>query len=230
MITPVVTPVAWGVLGASLVGSVHCAAMCGGFACVATAPARGDTTRASTHIAYQAGRLAMYLTLGAIAGIVGAHVAHLGVLAGIQRAAAIVAGALMIAWALNAFAARRGHALAVGRAPLFWQHALGSTLRRAGDQPPAVRAAVTGVLQSLLPCGWLYVFVASAGGTGSVQSAITTMALFWLGTVPALVTVSVGARRLLAPLGRWMPSAQAFVVLAMGVWSMIGRVGFAHAH
>lgn len=225
-----IAPVAWGVLGASIVGSVHCAAMCGGFACMATAPAAGGRARASTHVAYQAGRLAMYLTLGAIAGSVGAHVAHLGVLAGVQRAAAIVAGALMVAWALNAIAATRGHALAVGSAPLVWQRALGGALRAVGAQPPVVRAGLTGVLQSLLPCGWLFVFVASAGGTGSVPSAMTTMALFWIGTVPALVTVAVGARRLLAPLGQWMPRAQAFVVLAMGVLSMVGRLGVTHAH
>lgn len=225
-----IPPVAWGVLGASLVGSVHCAAMCGGFACVATAPAPGANVRSSTHVAYQVGRLAMYLTLGAVAGAVGAHVAHLGVLAGVQRAATIVAGALMVAWALNAIAARRGHALTVGGPPLAWRRVLGRVLGAAAKQPPSVRAALTGVLQSLLPCGWLYVFVASAGGTGSIPAAMATMALFWVGTVPALVTVAVGARRLLAPLGRWMPSVQAVVVLAMGVLSMIGRLGTVHAH
>lgn len=231
---PVVAPVAWGVLGASLIGSVHCAAMCGGFACMATVPTPGGASRATRqtwlHLAYQAGRLAMYLALGALAGAVGAHVAHLGVLAGIQRAAAIVAGALMVAWALSAIAAQRGHAFGIGSAPVAWQRALGAALRRVGEQSPLLRAGLTGVLQSLLPCGWLYVFVASAGGTGNVPSAMATMALFWLGTVPALITVALGARRVLAPFARWLPGAQAFVVLTMGVLSMIGRLGMAHAH
>lgn len=241
-----IAPAAIGVLAASVVGSVHCAGMCGGFACMGTVPmgtpaadtAAAHTARTArwtptlTQLAYHGGRLAAYVALGALAGALGAQVTHAGTLAGLQRGAAVIAGALMVAWALSAIAARHGHVIGLGRAgmgaPLAWQRLLGGAMQRLQTQPPVVRAGATGLLTSLLPCGWLYVFVATAGGTGSVSSAMTTMAFFWAGTVPALLVVAVGARRLLAPLGRRLPTVQAVVVLVMGLLSMSGRLGSTH--
>src|SRR5512134_1314305 len=95
-----------GVLAASLVGSAHCAAMCGGFVCFysgAGAPAR-DAAMLRAHALYNVGRLMAYLLLGALAGLAGSGVTRLGALAGIGQAAAILAGLLMIGWALSVIA------------------------------------------------------------------------------------------------------------------------------
>src|SRR6476469_4611213 len=83
------------VLGASLLGSVHCAAMCGGFVCLysGTGPARH--TGAAPHAAYNAGRLVSYLVLGAVAGSATHGVDRIGG-AGVGRPTAIIAGALMV--------------------------------------------------------------------------------------------------------------------------------------
>lgn len=219
-----------GVFVASLVGSVHCAGMCGGFVCFyagsePTGAAGGTAPRLlHAHALYNVGRLLSYLTLGAVAGAIGARVSALGVLAGVQQGAAIVAGALMVAWALSTLATQRGVSLGTVRAPLVWQRALGRVLHAVREQPVARRALLTGFLTTLLPCGWLYVFVATAGGTGSVWSAMSLMAVFWLGTVPALVAVGVGAQTILAPFRRRLPLVSATVVLVMGLWSMAGHL------
>jgi hypothetical protein len=214
-----------GILVASLVGSVHCAGMCGGFVCFYAGSAKGSEPAAlRAHVMYNVGRLASYLLLGAIAGLIGAGVSRAGALAGIGHAAAVVAGALMVGWALSTIAAQRGVSLGMRHAPEAWQRALGRVLRAARAQPIGVRAGLTGLFTTLLPCGWLYVFVAAAGGTGSVRSAVATMALFWLGTVPALVAVGVGAQTLLAPFRRRLPAVSATVVLIMGLLSMSGRL------
>lgn len=110
------------------------------------------------------------------------------------------------------------------RAPLSWQRALGSMLLRVRNQPVQVRALMTGLFTTLLPCGWLYVFVAAAGGTGSVLSAIGMMAVFWLGTVPALLAVGVGAQTFLLPIRRHLPAFSAVLVLAMGLWSVASHL------
>lgn len=222
-----------GVLAASLVGSVHCAGMCGGFVCFYTGsePASAGGTGRGTaprllhaHALYNVGRLLSYLTLGAIAGAIGARVSELGVLAGVQQGAAIVAGALMVGWALSTLAAQRGVSWGAVRAPLAWQRALGRVLHAVREQPVARRALLTGFFTTLLPCGWLYVFVATAGGSGSVWSAMFLMAVFWLGTVPALVAVGVGAQTILAPFRHRLPLVSATVVLVMGLWSMAGHL------
>lgn len=220
-----ITTTAAGVLVASLVGSVHCAGMCGGFVCFYTGSAPGQQPAAlRAHAMYNAGRLASYLTLGAIAGALGAGVSKAGTLVGVSHAAAVVAGALMVGWAISTIAAQRGVSLGSVQAPVAWQRALGRVLQSVREQPVAVRAGLTGLFTTLLPCGWLYVFVATAGGTGSVRSAMTTMALFWLGTVPALVAVGVGAQTMLAPFRRRLPALSATVVLIMGLLSMSGRL------
>lgn len=225
-----------GVLAASLIGSAHCAAMCGGFVCFyagSATPAR-DAPMLRAHTLYNVGRLASYLVLGALAGALGAGVTHLGALAGIARAATTVAGALMIAWALHTIAAQRGLKIGAPRTPAAWQHALGRILHRLRGQHVGVRAAAMGLLTTLLPCGWLYVFVAAAGGTGNVADAMLVMAVFWLGTVPAMFAVGLGAQRVLGPLRMRLPTLSAVTVLVIGVLAIAGRLvtisGGLHGH
>lgn len=217
---------AGGVLGASLLGSVHCAAMCGGFVCWygGGEGAHEGGARLRDHALYNGGRLAAYLLLGAVAGALGGAVTAAGEQAGVQRGAMLLAGALMVGWAVAALAARRGVSLAQLPVPAGWQRALGRVLHLARRQPVGVRALLTGLLTTLLPCGWLYVFVATAGGTGSVAGGMALMALFWLGTVPALLAVGVGAQRLLLPLRRRFPAAGPAVVLTLGVIALAGRL------
>lgn len=217
---------AGGVLAASLVGSVHCAAMCGGFVCWygGGEGAHDGGARLRDHALYNGGRLAAYLLLGAMAGALGGAVTAAGERAGVPRAALLLAGALMVGWAAAALAARRGVSLAQLPVPAGWQRALGRVLHGARRQPVAVRALLTGLLTALLPCGWLYVFVATAGGAGSVAGGMALMAVFWLGTVPALLTVGMGAQRLLLPLRRRFPAMGPAVVLALGVIALAGRL------
>ena len=96
-----VTPLLLPVVAASLVGSLHCAGMCGPF----TAFYAGNDTsrgraRASGHLAYHLGRLLTYAILGALAGTLGRAIDLAGSAAGVGRVAGLLAGAAMILWAL----------------------------------------------------------------------------------------------------------------------------------
>jgi sulfite exporter TauE/SafE len=88
---------------------------------------------------------------------------------------------------------------------------------------PSRRALVIGMLTGLLPCGWLWAFVITAGGTGSPVSGALVMFAFWLGTVPAMV----GVLGLLGPaLGRLrarMPLVTAGVLIALGLGTLALR-------
>ncbi|MDE3128896.1 MAG: sulfite exporter TauE/SafE family protein, partial [Gemmatimonadota bacterium] len=101
---------------------------------------------------------------------------------------------------------------------------LGAALLAMRDRPPVARAAVTGLLTTLLPCGWLYTFVVTAGGTGGAVDGAGVMAVFWLGTVPILLAVGLGAQRLLGPVARRLPLASAAMVLVLGLLSISGRL------
>jgi sulfite exporter TauE/SafE len=228
---------ALGVFGASLLGSLHCAAMCGGFACLYggdAARTAGPRSLLTGHVAYHGGRLVAYSTLGALAGAFGAGLDRAGELAGVQRAAGWVAGALLIVWGLallaQALDVRFLPALVRGQVPERAAQVIGRVLLRFQQKTQGVRAAVLGLLTGALPCGWLYAFVVSAGGTGSAWRGAAFMALFWAGTVPALVAIATGMRRATGSLQRRLPLVSAVVVIAFGVVALSGRVSARHVH
>jgi len=218
---------ALGIFLASLAGSPHCAAMCGPFLAFAAA---SDDPPGTAHrhvpsmVAYHGGRLGAYLVVGVAAGTLGAGVERLGALAGIGRGAAIVAGALMVAWGLNTLLALRGWRLGSSHGPASLQRALTSAVRRVGDMPRVSRAGLTGLATALLPCGWLYAFAAAAGGTASPLRAALVMALFWTGTLPVMVALGAGLQRVAGPLRSRLPLVTASAVVVIGLLSITGRL------
>ncbi|MCU0624416.1 MAG: sulfite exporter TauE/SafE family protein [Gemmatimonadaceae bacterium] len=212
---------------ASLLGSAHCAAMCGGFACLASSGQAGTAASwratGAASAAYHAGRLTAYLSLGVVAGLLGGLVEDAGRFAGLQRAAAIGSSVLIIAWGLALLAEQRGMRLPLP-APLEpAQRWLGARLAALRDRPPVVRGAALGLLTTLLPCGWLYAYVVVAAGTGAVAPAVLVMAVFWTGTVPALLVVGAGMRTLAGPLRARLPQMTAVALVAIGLVSLARR-------
>ena len=88
------------------------------------------------------------------------------------------------------------------------------------------RALAIGVVTTLLPCGWLYLFVLVAAATASVPTAMIVMVAFWIGTLPALTALVAGAVGMAgaAPrLQRLMPVLVAMVLLVTGAYTLSGR-------
>ncbi len=217
-------PLALGVLSASLLGSVHCAGMCGSFVCFYATGGDGRQGGTAAHVAYNMGRLVSYVVLGLLAGALGAGVDRVGALVGLSRGAAIIAGALMVGWGVRTLLAEGGirlprlEGLPPGRNPL------GALLSRVRGRSPVVRAAATGLLTTLLPCGWLYAFVFAAAGTGHPLPAAAMMTLFWAGTLPIMLAVGYGAQRLTGAFRARLPLVTATAVVVMGVLSIAGRL------
>jgi len=213
-----------GVFVASLLGSLHCVGMCGGFvAFYSGADGSAGARRLLSHTAYSGGRLAAYSILGFAAGAIGAALDLAGSLAGVQRIAAVAAGAVMIAWGVSAL-------LQIGGVKVFKHRTdsrIAAWLRRGitlvGDRPPVVRAATVGLLSGVLPCGWLWAFVVTAAGTGSALGGVAVMAAFWAGTVPILLALGLGAQVLSIPLRRHIPAVTAVILVALGLYAIIGR-------
>lgn len=213
------------VLAASLLGSLHCAGMCGALVAFAV----GDPAvtsrrgRASLHAAYHGGRLASYAVLGASCGLVGAAVDLGGSMVGLNRLAAVVAGAMMVAVGGVALAHYRGFRLKWPAAAGKFGRLIVLAQRTALGLRPFPRALVIGLLTALLPCGWLYAFAIVAAGTGSAPWGGAVMAAFWVGTVPVLAFVGLGAQTLSATLGRRVPLVTAIVLVVLGLVTILGR-------
>jgi uncharacterized protein len=194
---------------AGFAGSFHCIGMCGGFACALGADPRGASATSLRHLLYNSGRLSTYCFLGALAGGLGQVICtSLGTrsepgaallstsLDAAQRALAVMAGLLMILMALRFFGLLGWQRVASGFGGSTLAISLRSLLRRPGYAAPLA----FGVLNGFLPCPLVYAMIAQAATTADVLSGCLTMAVFGLGTFPAMLAMG-GISRLLAP--RW---------------------------
>ncbi|MGB0767859.1 MAG: sulfite exporter TauE/SafE family protein, partial [Phycisphaeraceae bacterium] len=141
------TPLITAVFVASLVGSLHCAGMCGAFVAFAVSDSEGRSgRRAALAAAYHVGRLTTYVALGVAAGWVGALLDLSGALVGVSRAAMMLAGGVMIVFGISAAMAATGKRPIRVPVPGFMRLALNAGHRLAMRLGPVPRALMIGLL------------------------------------------------------------------------------------
>jgi sulfite exporter TauE/SafE len=205
------------VLVASVLGSVHCVGMCGVFAAMAV----GGRAPVQTSLGYHLGRLLTYTTLGALAGGFGWSLARVLEALGPLRtyAPVIVAVVLIIGAGLLLFVtgeqalqpkSRLGRSLA-------WLQRSALRLGKAGGIGGGL---ALGASSTLLPCGWLWGFVLVAGSAGTSYGGALVMWVFWLGGLPALLSVGWAARHLSDRLRRVAPRLGALTLIIAALLSL----------
>ncbi len=216
-----------GVATASMVGSVHCLAMCGGFLplCVTT----GKNVVVSQCF-YSLGRLTTYLCLGFFAGLSGQALDVLGATLSFQRFSALIVGIVLVATALTTLAGRSVANTPLYRVAVRLSIAVGNRLPilREGY----LRSLCIGLSTTLLPCGWLYSFVALAAGSGSATHGVLLLFAFWLGTLPLMLIVGASATKLLQSsyVQRLSPLFVSVFLLVMGIVSIREHLKMSHHH
>lgn len=178
---------------AGLVGSVHCAGMCGGLACALCCAS--ERSRWRRQLLYNLGRVGTYVFLGAVAGLAGARVVHEGAAWGSapQRLLAVVSGGLLVVIALQFFGYRLGARL--GAAAIVME-GLAAGLRGVARSPRAAAPLALGVLNGFLPCPLVYAFLMQAAATAAMLPGMALMGAFGLGTFPAMLFMGVGGAAL----------------------------------
>lgn len=206
-------------LSTGLVGSLHCVGMCGP---LAMALPVGRLPRSQRWVAlglYQLGRIAAYAGLGLLTGTVGQGL----VLAGLQQPVSIAAGLFLLGWTL----VNRGHfpGLPMSRATRW----VVQPMARFLHSPTLNAFAGLGFLNGLLPCGFVYVALTGALATSQALTGALYMALFGLGTVPALLAVRLvpdlfplAWRRRFTALMPVMTVVVALLLLGRGVYQPTG--------
>ena len=198
-----------GLLG----GFGHCVGMCSPFVLFVSrrhAPISGGRSAAvAAQSWYTAGRITSYAALGAAAGAVGGVVELAGGLLGLQRAASIVAGGVLVVWALIALSDLVPRLNTGGR--LFTSVAGALKGRVPGHPFP------TGLFLGLLPCGLIYSALIAAAARGGAADGAAALALFGIGTAPALLGVSI-ADELLARNRAFVNRLSQAFLLVMGTW------------
>jgi uncharacterized protein len=167
-----------------LLGSLHCAAMCGPLMLALPVPPGGPARFVVGRVVYQLGRIATYCLLGILAGLVGKSL----FVAGFQRWLSIALGLAV----LGGFLVSKRVALSapVARLVAKLKLAMSAQLRRRSFRS----LALLGLLNGLLPCGLVYVALAGAVSHGSILSGISFMAVFGLGTTPMMLGISLSGK------------------------------------
>lgn len=225
---PAVSAVLIAVFVASLVGSLHCAGMCGPFLAFAVSSnpklAAGGRSHAAPNLAYQLGRLTIYVLLGSLSGLLGQVLDLGGLTAGVGRAAALLAGGTLIG--IGALTCMQHFAVRLPQIPVpaALRRGLAAGHRVAAGLAPIPRAGLIGLLSAVLPCGWLYGFVIAAAGTASPLAGAAVMLAFWGGTVPVMAALGLAAQRAGTLLGGHVRLAASLAVLLIGVLTISSRV------
>ncbi len=191
----------WTAFILGLVGSLHCAGMCGPLALALPAAGRTAPAFVLGRLAYHLGRLVTYAILGLVFGLLGRSL----LLAGLQRWVSITLGlALFIGLITSRRLAQRFPVPAIVER---LKSRMSALLRR---RSPAALAGL-GLLNGLLPCGLVYVAAAGATATGSLLAGTQYMIAFGVGTVPLMLAISLSGRlvplSLRLKLGRAVPAA-----------------------
>lgn len=168
-----------------LMGSFHCAGMCGPIAIAL--PLHGNTASQKVFggTLYNLGRTVTYGFMGAIFGALGQGLQ----LIGFQQKVSVIMGALMIVSVLFPKLFRNQYKMDKS-----WFSVVGKLKKKIGEMF-AIRSFQSlffiGMLNGLLPCGLVYMAIAGAIGTGGVAEGSIYMILFGLGTIPMLLAISL---------------------------------------
>ncbi|WP_457745733.1 sulfite exporter TauE/SafE family protein [Sulfurimonas sp.] len=166
----------------------HCIGMCGGivvaYSTIKIEPSSSKVSKTVAHLLYNFGRVLTYTILGAIFGYLGG-VATFSNLA--NGSMLIFAGVVMILAGLSLMGKIKFLTLI--------EHSFSSSsvykkaFRRVLNSKSNVSFFVLGMLNGLLPCGFVYFFAITAAATADPFWGAVVMFIFGISTVPAMFSL-----------------------------------------
>ncbi|MDB5917455.1 MAG: Cytochrome biosis protein [Massilia sp.] len=221
-----------------LLGSVHCAGMCGGIVgAFSVAPVRAfpvavvslrsaaPAAALARVLAYNSGRIASYAVAGALAGGLAGGARALAGLAVVETIGYWLANLMLVVLGLYLMDAWRGLAYLEQFGRKAWRRIEPVTAMLLPLDSP-LKLVAMGALWGWLPCGMVYSVLLTAMLSGSALSGAAVMAAFGLGTLPMLLSMGL----LGAPLRVWIGRravrvASGAVVLGFGLLGMLRAAG-----
>lgn len=194
-----------------LMGSFHCAGMCGPIAIAL--PLHGNTVPQKIFggTLYNVGRTITYGIMGAIFGLLGQGIQLLGV----QQKISVIMGAVMIISVLFPVLFKNQYRMDKSMFSF-----VGKLKKRIGEMF-SIRSFQSlffiGMLNGLLPCGLVYMAIAGAIGTGNAAEGTLYMILFGLGTIPMLLTISLAGNFMSLALRRKINKLIPVMVVVVGL-------------
>jgi len=195
--------------------SLHCMGMCGPIAFILPLNRATFWTKLTGILSYSIGRVSTYVILGALFGIIGQSFEVIGIL----QIMSVAFGALIILAVIfprilsklsnsNAWYLRFNNWI---------QGKLGSFLKKKSTSA----LFTIGLLNGLLPCGMVYVALAGSLVYGSVTNGMLFMAVFGLGTVPAMALAAYFSTSISAALRQKFQRVVPYVMVVFGALILI---------
>lgn len=208
-----------GIFVIALMGGFgHCIGMCGGIVLAYCGRLNLNFKEHKArlvgyHLLYNLGRISTYIVLGVIVGFLGSMFAVNGLLRGWLF---VLAGVAMILAGLSLFGklkflAYLEHSITSGK---WYQRKFQSFL----ELKSPLSLYLLGILNGLLPCGFVYAFLFGAAGFADPLVGGVVMAVFGLGTIPSLLAVALLADTLLSRqwLRKVMMNLAALIIIIFG--------------
>ncbi|MEM1410836.1 MAG: sulfite exporter TauE/SafE family protein [Pseudomonadota bacterium] len=229
--SPELLPVLVTAFTAGVLGAGHCFGMCGGIAGGFGALATGRSAVGSA-LLFNSGRIISYGLLGgAMALVVGVAGDGLGV-PGWSRWLRLLTSVLIAMIGLRFLFDWQGLARIEQVGAGLWRHVAPLINRAAQSKGPLGRLAL-GLTWGFLPCGMVYTLLLTAMSTGAFVDGFLTMLAFGVGTLPALLGMTL-----------WAPALATFLqekatrrivgagLLLVAGWTLfvLWNMGGAHAH
>ena len=201
------------------VSSWHCAGMCGPLLLAMPTFSKSNSEQMLDMLIYHAGRISLYAIGGLVVGFVGQNI-HI---ATSQQQISLILGAIVLGYVLfpkklSVKLAQRTHT-----EKLFDNIKIYITTlwQRPGK---GVRFGL-GMLNGLLPCGMVYLALASALTTGAIEKGVVFMIAFGLGTLPMLAIIGFFGKMLHYKARLGMQRAVPFFLAVMACLLMLRGMG-----
>ena len=198
-----------------LFGSLHCVLMCGPLLLALPSAGQSKQRILSNQLVYQFGRICSYSILGVVIGFISIGAAYKGW----QQTLSLITGVVLLFTGLFSLLGSRSYAAGIIQiqqslfSPLLKK--IGYWLYKPGGH------LIAGILNGFLPCGMVYIALATALNTGNALGGGKFMLLFGLGTLPLMLITGLSGNYLkkLIPIKRstWLPS----LFLIMGLWFIL---------
>jgi sulfite exporter TauE/SafE len=198
-----------------LMGSFHCAGMCGPIAIALPLHGNSIPQKIFGGTLYNLGRTLTYGVMGAIFGLLGQGVEMIG----FQQKISVVMGAIMIISVIFPSLFRNQYNMEKS-----WFSLVGKLKKSIGSLF-SVRSFSSlffiGLLNGLLPCGLVYMAIAGAIGTGEVVLGSLYMIMFGLGTIPMMLSIAIAGNILNAAIRQKINRLIPVLVVVVGIFFIL---------
>jgi sulfite exporter TauE/SafE len=198
----------------------HCIGMCGGivlaYSTIKIEPKSSKVSQSTAHLLYSFGRIFTYSILGAIFGALGGVITFSNTANGVLL---IVAGVAMVLAGLSLMGKIKFLTLiehSFSSSPMYK-----NLFKKVLNSKSNFSFFSLGMLNGLLPCGFVYFFAITAASTASPVYGALVMAIFGLSTIPAMFGLGFLASLSSATNFRnMMMSLSSFAVVLYGTYTI----------